>query len=305
MSETNLWNILGPSGASGLLITVLGEFVRPGTGADGGTSEGVWTQTLIEVLDAVGVREKSARQSVARLHERGWLSKQAIGRQTRWTLTSWADELLTDGAERIYRFGQREVAGGLGAPTWSGEWIVLLASLPEAERRTRYRLTTRLRWIGLGTIGQGVWISPRVERLGEVERLLSEIGMTSSPLFVASLSERGDPQRLATQAWDLPVLANEYRHFLETSSLDTNTDDTSCPKATIATDPLVELTTLVHHWRYFPSIDPDLPPELLPPDFPAAPAAAVFSQRRAALLEPAWERWNAIEEAYRPRSKAS
>ena len=129
-----------------LLTTVLGEFVLPSGGS-------VWTRTLLTTMQGLGVAPKAARQSMARMHERDWLTKEKVGRQTRWTLTEGAASLLTSGAERIYGFGG-------GHDTWDGRWLVLLASVPERERRLRYRMTVGLRWAGFGSLGQGVWLSP-------------------------------------------------------------------------------------------------------------------------------------------------
>ena len=51
------------------------------------------------------------------------------------------------------------------------------------------------------------------------------------------------------------------------------------------TDPetLIAQTMLVHEWRRFPFLDPGLPPDLLPPGWPGADAAALFRARH--------ERW--------------
>ena len=64
----------------GLLMTILGEYVMP----DGGE---VWTQPLLEALAGLGVRDKTARQTIERVHERGWLDRTRVGRQTRWHIT--------------------------------------------------------------------------------------------------------------------------------------------------------------------------------------------------------------------------
>ena len=42
--------------------------------------------------------------------------------------------------------------------------------------------------------------------------------------------------------------------------------------------------TLVHEWRRFPFVDPEIPDELLPPGWPGHGAKAVFDERHAALV---------------------
>src|SRR5437588_7927926 len=81
----------------GLLVTLLGEFVLP-------AGEPAWTATLVDGLGAVGVEEKAARQAIARSAERGLLRPERVGRRTRWHLTQHAQEVLTEGTERIYSF---------------------------------------------------------------------------------------------------------------------------------------------------------------------------------------------------------
>ena len=59
-----------------------------------------------------------------------------------------ATGLLTRGAARIYEFGLR-------TENWDGQWLMLLASVPEANRHLRYRLRVRLEWQGFGLAGVG------------------------------------------------------------------------------------------------------------------------------------------------------
>ena len=87
--------------ARSLLLTLLGEFVLPRPGA-------VWTQTIVGVLDGLGVEEKAARQALARTAADGWLASERVGRSVRWSLTESGQHLLTAGAERIYAFAARQ-----------------------------------------------------------------------------------------------------------------------------------------------------------------------------------------------------
>src|SRR6266568_135751 len=87
----------GAESARGLLFTVLGEFVLNGGGA-------AWTSAFIDVLGRLGVEEKATRQALMRTAAAGWLVSERIGRRTRWRLTANAEQLLTEGTERIYGF---------------------------------------------------------------------------------------------------------------------------------------------------------------------------------------------------------
>jgi phenylacetic acid degradation operon negative regulatory protein len=262
----------------GLLLTVLGEFVLPNGSA-------AWTQTLVGVLGDVGVRDKAARQALARMHERGWLAREKVGRQTRWRLTPASQRLLEQGAERIYGFGQT-------ARPWDGSWLVLLASVPERDRHARYRMGVGLSWAGFGSVGQGVWLSPWVAQERVAVELLRQLGVDGTS-FRAELGELGSAPVLAGSAWDLPELRAHYDAFLaDTEGLSAD--------GVRGSDAAALLTTLVHRWRRFPFLDPDLPAALLPDDWPGPAAARHFAHLRAALSGEAQRGWLASEASFAP-----
>ena len=117
---------LGAASARSLLLTVLGEFVLPG-------GEPVWTAAFLRALGLLGVEEKAVRQALARSATEGWLAGERHGRRTAWRLTPSGERLLTDGTERIYGFG-RPVGD------WDGQWLLVLARVPETSRRIRHLL---------------------------------------------------------------------------------------------------------------------------------------------------------------------
>lgn len=262
----------------GLLMTVLGELVRPNGGV-------VWTQTLIATMELLGVQQKAARQAVARMHERGWLDRTKVGRRTRWSLTETADALLETGARRIYDFGA-------GVLEWDRRWLVILASVPESDRNLRYRMSVGLNWAGFGSLGQGTWLSPWTSQELAAVHLLEELGVNATS-FVAEIGRIGRGPDLATQAWDLPALRDRYDAFLaDTSDLVGQPEDE--PSA------VTDLIAVVHGWRRFPFLDPDLPSELLPADWPAASAARRFAASRSALVGPATAWWRESEASFAP-----
>ncbi len=265
-----------------LLMTVLGEFVLPHGGR-------AWTQSLVVAMNEIGVKEKATRQALTRMENSGWLSRERVGRQTRWSLTEDSQRLLTEGAERIYGFGRdRE--------TWDEQWVVVLASVPETGRKLRYRMGRGLSWAGFGSLGQGVWISPWVERETVAARLLVELGVDATS-FVAGLGQLGSGPDLAHTAWDVPELADEYRTFLDTTATLTH--------AATGRQAAVALIDLVHRWRRFPFLDPDLPAALLPADWPGPEAVERFSTARSALQQEAYEWWSTLEGGHTPKDRVS
>ena len=260
----------GATSARSLLLTVLGEFVLP-------RGDPVWTRTVVDVLGALGVEEKSARQALARVAADGVVGSVRAGRQVRWSLSDDGRRLLSEGARRIY-------AHGTPRPSWDGRWLVLVATVPEQQRRRRHRLRTRLAWAGLGTPAPGVWISPDPDRAEEVRALLDELELTDA-FVVVGPDVVGPPHReLIARAWDLTTLGEAYAGFVDRFDAVAPADDGAA---------LVAQIRLVDAWRRFPFLDPGLPDELLPAHWPGHAAATVFHSRHAAWRAAADRGWRA------------
>lgn len=282
---------LGQTSARSLLLTVLGEFVLP-------AGEPVWTRALLDVLGALGVEAKSARQALARTAGEGLLTSDRDGRRVRWSLTPAGSELLSDGAARIYGFG-RPTTG------WDGRWLVLLASVPESRRRLRHRLRTRLAWAGLGSPAPGVWVSPDPGKEARVAAVLDELDLAGSGYsFVGHYGGIGRADDIVAQAWDLDVVERAYSEFLDefgphldpASAASCAAAATSAPGAAgPATDDggdvLARQVRLVHAWRRFPFLDPELPAELLPERWAGSRAAELFTTLHERWDAPARAAW--------------
>jgi phenylacetic acid degradation operon negative regulatory protein len=258
----------GSSSARGLIFTILGEYVLPG----GGT---VWTSAMIDAMGRLDVEEKATRQALMRTAADGWLTAERVGRRTRWRLTPSAERLLTEGSHRIYGFAARREA-------WDGDWLLVLARIPGADRPARHVLRSRLTWAGFGSPAPGVWISTHAERLAEVERALAEAGLAGEAQIFRGSHADGQLPDLVGQAWDLAALGRLYEEFIATFS----------PARPV--DPLAAMIGLVHAWRRFPWTDPDLPSDLLPPAWPRPRAAGVFRRQHAQWAASATKSWQEI-----------
>jgi phenylacetic acid degradation operon negative regulatory protein len=86
-------------------------------------------------------------------------------------------------------------------------------------------------------------------------------------------AETGDlvePDQLLGRGWDLDALAAEYEGFIKVFLRRTPRSDEAR---------FVALVELVHAWRRFPFIDPEIPPRLLPPRWPGRRAKDLFDDR--------------------------
>ncbi|MGQ0623678.1 MAG: PaaX family transcriptional regulator [Sporichthyaceae bacterium] len=252
-----------------MLLTVLGELVLP-------SGRPAWTSALLHVLAGLAVEEKSARQAIARTAADGWIISIRDGRRVRWDLAAPGRALLTEGAERIY-------SAGAPAPAWDGSWLVVMASVPESQRKLRHQLQTRLAWAGLGNPVPGLWVSPHPERVSEVRRIIVELGLDGSALsFVGPFGTVGSEADLVARAWNLDEVGEHYADFIA---------DFGEAAPAPGDETVFAAVRLVHSWRRFPFLDPALPAQLLPASWIGHQARALFTERHLTWTPPARARW--------------
>jgi phenylacetic acid degradation operon negative regulatory protein len=201
------------------------------------------------------------------LAEQGIVRSEREGRLARWHLTDAGAHLLTSGTARIYGFGA-------GDDDWDGRWLVVLCSVPEEQRTKRHQLRSQLAFAGFGFLGPGVAISPHLDREPAAAAVLADLGLvTGAAVFraeAAALTPAGD---LLDRAWDLDALGADYRRFLaDVADRHPRTDEQR----------FAAVVDLVHAWRRFPFVDPEIPRRLLPPGWPGRQAKDAFDSRHAA-----------------------
>jgi phenylacetic acid degradation operon negative regulatory protein len=263
------WHGAGAESARALLFTILGELILPA----GGSAP---TSAFIDVLGRLGVEEKASRQALMRTAADGWLVSERQGRRSLWTLSPNAERLLTDGAARIYGFRGAQ-------PDWDGRWLLVLARVPETARAARHLLRTRLTWAGFGSPAPGVWITTHADRAGEAERVLTEAGVhDDAQIFRAEHYGGGSLSTMVRQAWDLDAIEQRYEDFLAEFARQPSGD------------PMIRMIQLLHAWRRFPQLDPELPSTLLPAQWSGTRAAKLFARQHAKWGPEAQAEWRRI-----------
>jgi phenylacetic acid degradation operon negative regulatory protein len=226
-----------------LVVTLLGTYVRPfGAGP-------IWSGGLVELLQEFGFSVGAARVALTRLVRRGLLSRVRSGRLVHYCVTPRCDRLLAEGDGRIFTLG--------GARTRGDAWTVVWHQIPEDRRLERSRLARRLRFLGFGPAQEGVWVSPH-DHHAEVTQLLDELGVASSgAAFLGSVARSPGLPALVARAWDLSGLVERYESFVTEFRpyLRARLDDA---------DAFLVRTRLMHLFRRFPFLDPELPEELAP-----------------------------------------
>jgi phenylacetic acid degradation operon negative regulatory protein len=250
-----------------MLLTVLGEYVAP-------DDLEVHRDALVASLMALGYKLDAARQALKRGVAGGWLRSERVGRRSRVALTPETHAMLRAGYPRIYGFGEPW--------EWDGRWLLVVIRVSEDRRDVRDRLRTQMAWAGFGSLGGGVWISPHVDRAGEVaDTLAGSSGAEALAFSARQLDQVGTPGALVGQAWDLPAIADLYHAFI---------DDFEPVMPATPEESFRDLTVMIHAWRKFPFVDPDLPVQVLPDGWPRNAARTLFHDRH--------DRWRATAGSY-------
>lgn len=250
-----------------LVMTLLGAYVHPRE------TRTVRAGGLVTLLADLGFSAGAARVALTRLGGRQVVSRRKHGRQVRYALTAHGRAVLAEGDRRIFTLGR----GTDGA----GDWTLLWHNIPEEHRKARDELVRRLRFLGFGSIQDGTWIAPR-DAGDEVSGLLAELGVREhAGLMRSRPAGKADVRAFAARAWDLAGLDAGYAAFVAEFGELPAIDDRQA---------FVVRTRLVHTFRRFPYLDPELPGTLMDP--PAARAAAVeLFHRRYDELAPAAQRY--------------
>ena len=164
-----------------------------------------------------------------------------------------------------------------------GTWTLVWHQIPEARRLERSRLARRLRFLGFGSAQDSVWVSPH-DHADEVRELLSELGVEEfATLFRASGEDASGLSAFVSRAWDLSGLVGRYEAFVNEFGeyVSSGAEDGSGGGGSVRwvgdEQAFLVRTRLVHLFREFPVLDPELPTGLAPPvEGPRRRAVKVF-----------------------------
>lgn len=239
-----------------VLVTFLGSVVR---------RRGNWMpiSAAIELTTRSGLDAASVRTAVFRLKKRGWLVSETRDGARGYALTDEALVALAAGDEVIWHARRpAELSDG---------WCVVSFSVPESSRAKRHQLRAHLSALGFGNVSSAVWIAPaRMQQAAE--RAIEELGLSDyCALFVGAYAGGQDLRALVARSWDLGEIDQRYRDFVA----DFGGRAGSIPDDAAA---FVTYLELVDRWRKLPFRDPGLPVELVPADWGAPTAVALFEQ---------------------------
>jgi phenylacetic acid degradation operon negative regulatory protein len=229
-----------------LTITILGSHMRRAGGR-------VWSGGMVKLIGEFGFSTEAVRAALSRLVTRGMLERHRSGRMINYALTSRAQELLAEGDRRIFSFGR-------GAPA-ADAWTLVWHSIPEDRRVERSRLASRLRFLGFGSLQDATWIAAS-DREGEVRALIDqlEVGPYVST-FLARMARGSENALITSGAWDLEGLGHRYDEFLGEYSPFAKP---AARRKLSDREAFVTRSRLMHSFRSFSLLDPELPDSIAP-----------------------------------------
>lgn len=253
-----------PGQSSMLIMDVCGAYMRP---------LGGWfaIAKLVQLMEELDVDEAASRSALLRMRRKDLLEGEVRRGTHGVRLTASAMTALAESDQRIF---------GHPAPARLADgWALVSISVPEAERAKRHLLRSRLSWLGFGNLSNGLWLAPRRAMEG-VRRAVAELGFERYVLlFEAHYEGFVELEALVRDAWDLEELAKLYADFIHWCEPVAQRADG--PAGARGAAAFADYTRTLYHWRKFPYLDPGLPAELLPADWPGHRAAELFFAVRA------------------------
>ena len=251
-----------------LVVSLLGTYVRP-------FGDMVWSGGLVVLLAEFGFSQGAARVALTRLVRRGLIERVRSGRLVHYRITPRCERLLLEGDGRIFSLGSER--------SDEATWTLVWHQIPEDRRLERSRLSRRLRFLGFGSAQDSVWVSPH-DHADEVRGLLSELGVDEfATLFRASGADASGLPAFVSRAWNLSGLVERYEGFVSEFGAYLSGGAEGGPEVGRAVrsvsdqEAFVVRTRLVHLFREFPVLDPELPTDLAPPvEGPRRRAVEIF-----------------------------
>lgn len=217
---------------------------------------------LVRLLTDLGLGEAAARTLLARMRTRGALDAERRGRSVSYRLAG-----ATAAAFRRVQRADRVPAA------WEGVFHGVLYTVPEDDRAFRDALRRATTLAGYGPLRPGLVVSP-YDRWGSLAAAVSDPPSGARVYPVQLRLAPDDARTVAAEAWNLDELAHRYRDQVATMrrQLTASRPDPPPTASTLRT-----YTELLRPATQILLVDPGLPDELLPADWPRADVVAAMA----------------------------
>src|ERR1700735_513541 len=208
---------------------------------------------LIRLLADLGLSEAAARSLLLRMRREGLLASERAGRQARYRLAP----VVASAQARL----ERQLRGG--RPAWSGAFSGVLYQVPERSRDFRDRLRRTAPPLGYATLRPGLLVAT-TDRWAELISVLPPPPDGSHLLWTSVRLTADDSRRVAADLWELKALAARYRSVLAEARDRMDRAEAHPPDTGAALTDFAAVTLPLYEAG---ASDPDLPAELLLPDW--------------------------------------
>ena len=246
-----------PGSTTSLLRTVIGLYLREAGG---------WmaSASLVELMLALEIPAALTRTALTRLRKKGVVVAAVRAGMAGYEVNSRAARMLERGDRRIRTPRSMDA---------HDPWCLVSFSLPESERERRHQLRRQLHWTGCGMVSPGLWVAPDYLRK-EVEEILESLGLGErAVLFTTSRPHvTGELRDVVAAWWDLGAIKSLYLNFIKFTEI-ISADNVKPDAQAFAT-----YVNLIDRWRMIPYLDPGLPADCLPADWPGGQGVELFQR---------------------------
>jgi phenylacetic acid degradation operon negative regulatory protein len=256
-----------PGSTTSLLRTLIGLYLR---------RLGGWISIadLVHLMQLLDVPASATRTAVARLKTKQLLVSETVNRAIGYRLNPEAVAMLSRGDRRIFAARTMQV---------DDSWCLISFSLPEELRPLRHQLRRRLSWIGCGMVAPALWICPDFLS-EEIEQILEDLDVRDHATLFRTERPRasGDLASAISGWWDLAQLDALHRGVIG------QLRGLLAGGRVAPAEAFARYIRGVDAWRVIPYVDPGLPIELLPRNWPGAESTRLFEELSSRHRDEAW-----------------
>lgn len=265
----------GMPSARNLLVTVFGDAVAT-------TGVAVSVQSLVRLLEGVGVNDRLVRTSLTRLVRDGLLRNERVGRQSFYSIDPASLSLFEGVESRIYHHEEAE---------WDGRWTFAIVDAAASDAAGRTALRRELSWLGMGSVAPNVLASPNLQP-DDLIAALERIGGAHQVLVTRGAAEAGaltmSDEEISMRCAPIEELSAQYAEVVDwfgPVAAALGRDRAPSPQACWTTRLL-----LVATFRRVALVDPRMPRRLLPAGWAGTQARDLAASLYERLHGPA-ESW--------------
>ena len=188
-------------------------------------------RALVKVGTLFGIAERTTRMALTRMVADG----DVVGENGSYRLTE----------RLVRRQARQDAAASPRTRSWDGTWTMAVVTGPARPLPERVALRKAMVGLRLAELREGVWVRP--------DNLIREIDGVADEQCRWFTARYPRPEELVAELWDLEAWAREARDLCG-----------AIAGAAGLPEGFMVIAEVVHHLL----LDPSLPPDLLPPDWP-------------------------------------